>query len=69
MQTLLGHSSIKVTMDVYGHLFPGIGGGVRQPTRRRAASRDQGRGAAHFIGTDGGLGETPIVSLAKYAPS
>jgi integrase len=25
IQTLMGHTSIKVTMDLYGHLFPGIG--------------------------------------------
>jgi integrase len=25
IQTLMGHTSIKVTMDLYGHLFPGMG--------------------------------------------
>jgi integrase len=25
IQTLMGHTSIKVTMDLYGHLFPGFG--------------------------------------------
>ena len=25
IQTLMGHTSIKVTLDLYGHLFPGMG--------------------------------------------
>jgi integrase len=25
LQSLMGHSSIKVTLDLYGHLFPGLG--------------------------------------------
>jgi integrase len=25
IQTLMGHTSMKVTMDLYGHLFPGMG--------------------------------------------
>jgi integrase len=28
MQTLLGHSSIKITFDIYGHLMPNSGDGV-----------------------------------------
>lgn len=25
IQTSMGHASIKVTLDLYGHLFPGVG--------------------------------------------
>ena len=28
IQTLMGHSSIKQTMDTYSHLLEGIGGGA-----------------------------------------
>ena len=30
VQAALGHASIQVTMDVYGHLLPGVGRGAAQ---------------------------------------
>jgi integrase len=65
IQVHLGHSSIQVTMDRYGHLFPrrpgaarrppgsGSGGGSDGPSTDRAA--DYGGGAARASGRRWGL--------------
>jgi integrase len=39
IQSLMGHTSIKVTLDLYGHLFPGMGEelAARLETRREQA--------------------------------
>jgi integrase len=48
VQTLMGHSSIKVTMDLYGHLFPGMGAelATKLHTRHEKDMRPESGGRA-----------------------
>ena len=39
VQTLMGHSSINVTMDLYGHLFPGMGAELAERLQELRSSR------------------------------
>jgi integrase len=46
IQTLMGHSSIKVTLDLYGHLFPGMG----EELAARLEIRRKEAGASRYEG-------------------
>jgi integrase len=72
IQALMGHSSINVTMDVYGHLMPGGGGEVAdrlgalvfRPSGSRTVAVDEpelageGQDDAQVIVSNGGPGRT-----------
>ena|ERR687898_2653628 len=73
LQAQMGHSSIRVTLDLYGHVFPDANGGVLDSfdahtapstPHRRKAQGPRSKGKSSFPGTSktGATGLEPATS-------
>ena len=76
VQTIMRHSDIRLTMDRYGHLFPGseaaaierIRGAFTQPSEQRKTGTSEVRGVQHLVqhsGFDSGRARCETVPLAN----